>query len=367
MKKNKPSRYWSYINPLEFVRTRKILQNNPTAPPPTREQKKSLVSLYRYNADTCDYQPDIDGNTISLSTFHAPFQYWLNLDILNKSMVETIGANIGLHPLLIEDILNKNQRPKTEEIDNLFTCVLHMLYFNDEQKSIESEQVTFVIGPHFLISFQDECDRDLFNPIREKLSIAKTRNRQFGVDYLLYSLIDVIVDHYFVVLDKLAIEIEHLEEDIVRGTSDTYAMNRINDIRKELMLFKRFVTPVRELVGSIIRSESNRFDTRSMNYFKDIYDHIIQANDLSETYRDVISSLRDLYLNQVNLKMNQVMKLMAIVTTLLAPATVIGGVFGMNFDRIPYLHNQYGFWIATFFMLLIPMFMLYYFRKKGWF
>jgi magnesium transporter len=183
----------------------------------------------------------------------------------------------------------------------------------------------------------------------------------------MYTLIDTIVDHYFIVLDKLALQIEQLEEAITRGDTTRYTMNEINNLRKEIMFFKRNVSPVRELIGSIIRSENMQIHDRTYKYFKDVYDHSIQANDLCDTYRDVISDMRDLYLSQMNLKLNEVMKFLAIVTSLLAPATVIGGIFGMNFDRIPYLHHQDGFWIATVLMIVIPILMLFYFKQKKWF
>ncbi|MBK7762223.1 MAG: magnesium/cobalt transporter CorA [Bacteroidetes bacterium] len=367
MSRISPSKYWKIINPVEVLRTKKVLQHNPTLAPVSANNKDSVISLHTYQTNSCKVLKMLRPEDITISLFTPAHNYWLNIDNLNKSSIELIGHNIGLHPLIVEDILSKNQRPKTEEIDNLFTCVMHMLYFNDETSSIESEQVSFVLGKNFLITFQDECNRDLFNPIREKLQIERTRLRQNGSDYLLYALIDVIVDHYFVVLDKLAGQIEKLEEEIMRSAEHSYSMNHINDMRKELMYFKRHVAPVRELLGSIIRSDSTMIDNRHMNYFKDIQDHIIQANDLCETYRDIIANIRDLYLSQMNLKMNEVMKFLAIVTTLLAPATVIGGVFGMNFDRIPTLHSQNGFWLATGIMFVVPLFMLLYFRHKRWF
>ncbi len=359
--------YLQFINPLEILRTKKILQNNPTVSLLPSLQQESVLSLYQYDEQECSLNSSITSDEIMISLFEGDKNYWLNLDILNTETIEKIGKNIGLHPLIVEDILSKNQRPKSDEIDNLFTCVLHMLYYNDQNKSIESEQVSFVLGTNFLISFQDDCVRDLFNPIRDKLKHTHTKLRQQGPDYLLYALLDGIIDHYFIVLDKLAIQIEKLEEDISRGNSEKYSMNHINDLRKEIMFFKRNAHPVRELMNSIVRSENPMIEERNIKYFKDIYDHIIQANDLCETYRDVITNIRDLYLSQVNLKLNEIMKFLAIVTALLAPATVIGGMFGMNFDKIPYLHQQNGFWIATGLMIIVPLFMLYYFKKKNWF
>ncbi len=167
-------------------------------------------------------------------------------------------------------------------------------------------------------------------------------------------------------MEKLGDRIEALEEEVIRN-SNKRSLTKINQLRKELIVLKRNTVPVRDLIGSILRSESELLDDRTTKYFKDIYDHIVQAIDISENYRDIMVSMQDLYINNVNLKMNEVMKVMAIVTCLLAPATVIGGIFGMNFDTIPYLHNQYGFWLAVTVMLAIPIWMIFVFKKRGWF
>jgi magnesium transporter len=364
---NRSKKYLKSFNPLDLLRTQKVLKHNPNVPIHNEALRESIITLYEYTKDESHFFEHLKSDEIQISRFEPSKKYWLNLDIISQKDIEEVGKNVGLHPLIIEDILNENQRPKADEIDHLFTCVLHMLYFNDDTKSVESEQVTLVLGENFVISFQDDAIRDLFNPIRERIEMANTKIRASGSDYLLYSILDAIVDHYFAVLDNLATQIEKAEEKIMTVTSIDYTMNQINDIRKELMFFKRNVSPVRELLSSIIRSETNLIDESNVKYFKDVYDHIIQANDLCETYRDVIANIRDLYFSRSNMKMNEVMKFLAIVTTLLAPATVIGGIFGMNFDRIPYLHHQNGFWLASFFMFIIPIIMLYYFRKKGWF
>jgi magnesium transporter len=179
-------------------------------------------------------------------------------------------------------------------------------------------------------------------------------------------MLDVIVDNYFTVMEKLGDDIEELEEEVIRN-SGTRSLARINYLRKELIILKRNIVPVRDLVGGIIRSESDLLQDRTTKYFKDVHDHIMQAYDLSENYRDIMISMQDLYINNVNLKMNEVMKVMAIVTCLLAPATVIGGIFGMNFESIPLLHNKWGFFISVGTMLLVPLWMLRAFKNKGWF
>jgi magnesium transporter len=291
---------------------------------------------------------------------------WINIDGLRKSDVERVCQHFDIHQLLVEDILSVNQRPKMDEVEDVLFCLLNMLYYNEEKKTVESEQISIVLGKNFIISFQEDASRDVFNPLRQKLKLAKSQIRARSADYLCYSMIDLIVDNYFLVMEKLGEQIEPLEEELIRRSSSR-SLIKINQLRKELIVLKRNIAPVRDLVGSIIRSESELLDDSTTKYFKDVYDHIVQAFDLSENYRDIIMSMQDLYINNVNLRLNEVMKVMAIVTCLLAPATVIGGIFGMNFDIIPYAHHQWGFYFAVSLMFVIPLYMLWWFRKKGWF
>ena len=196
--------------------------------------------------------------------------------------------------------------------------------------------------------------------------MPNSRVRLRGADYLCYSMVDLIVDNYFYVMEKLGDRIEQVEEEVIRN-SNKRSLARINQLRKELIVLKRNIAPVRDLIGGMLRSESLLLDDKTTKYFKDVQDHITQAYDLSENYRDIMISMQDLYINNVNLKMNEVMKVMAIVTCLLAPATVIGGIFGMNFESIPLLHNKWGFLTSVCLMLLIPLWMLAAFKRRGWF
>jgi magnesium transporter len=194
------------------------------------------------------------------------------------------------------------------------------------------------------LSFQEDDSRDVFNTLREKIRLPQHRIRQGKSDHLFYMLIDLIVDHYYLVMEKLSEKIELLEEEIIRNANKR-SLARINQLRKEMIVLKRNIGPTRELVNGILRSESPLLQERTEKYFKDVYDHIVQANELAENYRDMMMNLQDLYLSNVNLKMNEVMKVMAVVTCVLAPATVIGGMFGMNFDVIPFAHHGKGFFI----------------------
>ena len=346
-------------------RTKEILDVNPTVIPFREEAKEVSVFVYDYDSeDLKEFQSSSVDECLHFKTSNR--LSWINIDGLRKSEVEKVCEHYGVHPLLIEDILSINQRPKMDEVEGVMFCLLNMLYFNDVKKTVETEQISIVLGKEFVLSFQEDASRDVFDPLRLKLKLAKSQIRQRSADYLLYAMLDLIVDNYFLVMEKLGEQIEFLEEDVIRR-SNTRSLARINQLRKEQIILKRNVAPARDLISSIIRSESELLEDSTTKYFKDVYDHIVQAYDLSENYRDIMMSMQDLYISNVNLKMNEVMKVMAIVTSVLAPATVIGGIFGMNFDIIPYSHHEWGFYFAVALMLLIPMWMLWAFKKRGWF
>jgi len=364
----KPEKYLRYLVPVNLFgtrRTREILNQNPTVIPHREDSKEVRITVHDYTGSSFqmheltrveDCFPFLTSHTIS----------WINIDGIRKSDVETVCNHFGVHPLIQEDILSMNQRPKMDEIDNILFCLLNMLYYNSEQQSVEHEQISIVLGKNFVLSFQEDASRDVFNSLREKLKLSSSRIRQGGADYLCYTMLDLIVDHYYLVMEKLGDRIEELEEEVVRN-SNKISLAKINTLRKELIVLKRNMAPVRDLINGFIRSESDLLDDHNTKYFKDVHDHIMQANDLSETYRDMMINMHDLYINNINLKMNEVMKVMAIVTCVLAPATVIGGIFGMNFDIIPYTHYPWGFYLAVGFMLLVPIWMLFAFKKRGWF
>ncbi len=338
---------------------------NPTDDIEHKEPAEIKVEVYDYNVNKVSHL-EFNGVHDCKKFRNNGHVTWINIDGLRKDDVELICKEYDIHPLLIEDILSVGQRPKMDEMENVLFCLLNMLYYNEKDSCIEMEQVSIALGKGYVLSFQEEANRDLFNPIRDKLKVAGSKLRIAGADYLCYSLIDVIVDNYYSVLEKLGEHIETLEEEIIRrGNARSLAM--INDLRKEMIILKRNINPVREVINGFMRSDNGLLNDKTLRYFKDVYDHVVQANDLVENYRDMMMSLQDLYLNKVNLRMNEVMKVMAIVTCLLAPATVIGGIFGMNFESIPYLHNKYGFYAAVALMLLIPVWMIYAFKKRGWF
>jgi magnesium transporter len=368
MQNMRPSKYLRYlVLPTLFgtQRTKEILVVNPTAAPEREEAQLVSVSVFDYNAEALE-EKKFDTVNALLTRRQNSHISWINIDGLRKADVEAVCNHFGIHPLLMEDILSINQRPKVDEVDNILFCLLNMLYYNNVNQTVEQEQVSIALGKDFVVSFQEDANRDVFDLLRHKLRMQNSKIRQSGADYICYTMLDLIVDNYFVVMEKLGERIELLEEEVIRR-SDTRSLAKISQLRKELIVLKRNIVPVRDILSSIQRSESDLLDDRTTKYFKDVYDHIVQAYDLSENYRDIMVSMQDLYINNVNLRMNEVMKVMAIVTCLLAPATVIGGIFGMNFETIPWLHNRYGFFGAVSIMLVIPVWMLWVFRRRGWF
>ena len=362
------SQYLKFLNPLALFntkRTRDIFKVNPTLPPERKEADHIVVKVFDYSNSTLSES--------TYDTIEACNQFnnngnisWIIIDGIRKKEVESLCNHFGIHYLIAEDILSVGQRPKMDEINPVLYCLMNMLYFNDQTGTVETEQISILLGKDFVISYQEDASRDVFDAVREKLRIADSKLRLSGADYLCYAMIDMIVDNYYVVMDKIGDRIEMLEERIIRS-SNKRSLAEINALRKELIVLKRNVGPVRDIINGFVRTDSSLLEERTRKYFKDIYDHIVQANDLVESHRDMMINLHDLYVSNVNLKLNEVMKVMTIVTCLLAPATVIGGIFGMNFDVIPYAHEKNGFFIATTLMIIVPIIMVFIFRKRGWF
>jgi magnesium transporter len=366
--KNKSEKYLRYLYPpnlFKTERTKEILAVNPTVIPVREEAAKVEITAYVYDKNSYNEYKNITIDEV-LKLKENDRIAWINVDGLKRQELDKFGEIFGIHPLFIEDVLSVNQRPKTDEIDDILFTVMNMLYYEESKKALAYEQISLVLGKNFVITFQEFAGKDVFDALRERLKGLNSRTRTKKADYLYYTLLDAIVDQYFIVMEKLGEEIENLEEEIVKN-STTRSLAQLSILRKELIVLKRSIYPVREVMGNILKTDSDFICEESQRYFKNVYDHVIQAIDLAENYRDIIISMQDLYLNKVNLKMNEVMKVMAIVTCLLAPATVIGGMFGMNFDVIPLSKHYSGFWIAVSSMLLIPIGMLYLFKKRGWY
>lgn len=355
--------YRQLLKALARRRTRAVVK--PFAPKPAKPIKKHDITIIDYTQTQIEQKlvPSIK------DAFHyhqTPTNTWINVDGLSKKDVIGLSQHYGIHELIQEDIISIGQRPKVDEIDDHLYALLNMLFVEKETGIIEQEQISIVLGKNYVISIQEDATRDVFDPVRKRLRMSTSKEREKAADYLFYALIDVIVDSYLLVIEDIASHIENIEEQILsRATKHTF--QRISQLRKDIILLKRNVAPVRDLVASLVRSDSDLLQERTTKYFKDVYDHVVQANDLLDNYRDLIMGLQDMYVNNINLRMNEVMKTLAIITAIMAPATVIGGIFGMNFDVIPYSHHQWGFYGTIAIMLIIPVLMILWFVKRGWF
>lgn len=325
----------------------------------------TVYTTYNYNANHFESitTPSFEQCVLQIN---PDIVTWINVDGLRKEEVERLCKHFGIHPLLVEDILSVGQRAKADDFETQLFALLPMLYYNNDTGMVQVEQLSLVLIGNLVISFQPDPKQDPFNPLREKLKNKDAPVRDRGADYLAYCLMDAVVDDYYIVIEKLSDRLERLEDDVIRRPNNSILF-KISLIRHELMTLKRAITPVRELISSFRHSDNPLIQDVHRKYFKDVFDHITLAIEYTENYREMAINLQDLYMNQVNTRMNEVMKILTVVTTILAPATVIGGIFGMNFDKIPFTHHPHGFGIAVVTMLSISSIMILYFRKKGWF
>ena len=300
-----------------------------------------------------------------------PTVTWINIDGLHQvEIIEKIGTHFNLHPLILEDILNTGQRPKVEDFDDYLFIVLKMLYQNDKDNEIKAEQVSLIIGSQYVISFQ-EREGDVFNPIRDRIRNSKGRIRKMGADYLAYSLIDAIVDSYFMILERLGEEIEDMEEELVSNPTPKTSQG-IHKLKGEMIFLRKSVWPLREVISGLERGESSLIKESTVIYLRDVYDHTIQVIDTIETYRDIVSGMVDTYLSSISNRMNEVMKVLTIIATIFIPLTFIAGIYGMNFNpdaspwNMPELNWGFGYLAAIGVMVLVVLGMIFYFKRKKW-
>ncbi|UCG31410.1 MAG: magnesium/cobalt transporter CorA [candidate division WOR-3 bacterium] len=290
---------------------------------------------------------------------------WINVDgIHDVDIIEKIGENYGVHPLLLEDILNTEQRPKIEDFEDYIFLVLKMLAFDEKEHEVKIEQVSFVIGPNYVISFQEK-EGDVFDPVRERIRNAKGRIRRMGADYLAYALLDAIVDSYFFILEKIGDKIEGLEEDLI-ANPDAKTLQTIHYLKREMIFLRRSVWPLREVISGMSRKESALIKESTEIFLRDVYDHTIQVIDTIENFRDMVSGMLDIYLSSLSNRMNEVMKVLTIFAAIFIPLTFVAGIYGMNFAYMPELGWKWGYFGALAVMAGIGITMLVYFKKKHW-
>ena len=294
-----------------------------------------------------------------------PTVTWINIDgVSDAQTLQKIGDGFGLHPLILEDVMNTDQRPKVEDFGNYLYIVLKMLHYDDEKGTVVTEQVSIVLGLGFVISFQ-ETEGDVFDPIRDRIRTARGLIRKTGADYLTYALIDAIVDNYFAILEKLGEKIEYLEDELVTNpTLET--LREIHELKRDMIFLRKSVWPLREVVSKLEREGSNLIKETTGIYLRDVYDHTIQVIDAVETFRDMLSGMLDIYLSSISNRMNEVMKVLTIIATIFIPLTLVSSVYGMNFTYMPELGFPWGYPLVLLTMAIIAAVMLVFFRRKRW-
>ncbi|MEA5532698.1 magnesium/cobalt transporter CorA [Crocosphaera sp. XPORK-15E] len=330
------------------------------------DAQPSRIVLIDYDADHAVRKVDVipkaltpylGTNTIS----------WMDVQGLgSETILKQVGEIFKLHPLLLEDIVNVPQRPKVEDYNEQLMMIVQMVRSTENDEGFESEQVSFVLGRKYLLTFQEEEIEDCFDIVRERIKGNQGKVRQGGPDYLMYLLLDSIIDGYFPVLEAYGDRIEDLEDELVIKPK-TSNLEEIYTVRRELLALRRAIWPLRNVTNILVRGESDLISADVQIYFRDCYDHVIQLLDIVETYRELASSLMDVYLSSMSNKMNEVMQVLTVMSTIFIPLTFLAGLYGMNFKYMPELEGKWSYFVLLGVMLLIAGGLSYFFWRRGWF
>lgn len=350
------------------IRNRKKLGSPPGSVIFTGKQKMDevLIHYLEYNEEKFK---KINPENQSIEAFHHPtdeFVQWYDIRGLHDvAIINNIGTTFKLHPLILEDIVDTQQRPKYDEYDDGIIIILKALSFDTETNTVKTEQVSIYLGQGFLLSFQ-ENKTDLFHLVRDRVHAGKGRIRRKNADYLIYALLDSIMDHYYTVLDEIELVIEKLESSILNKPNQN-SKGEIHHLKQEMLTVRKTIAPLREAISRFSKSEHDLISDNTKVFLRDLYDHNVQLLDTTETYRDMLNSLQDLYLSEISFKMNQVMQMLTLITSVFVPLSFLAGLYGMNFEYIPELQVKYGYFVLIGVMFLIGGSMLYFFKRKNWF
>ena len=325
---------------------------------------ESRISIIDYNHDDLEEQP-LQSIDDLLHYKNRETVTWVMVDGLsNTKFIEAIGKLFGIHPLVLEDILNTHQRPKFEEYDDYFYIVMKLLTLDDTPYTVKSEQVSIVTFENFVFTFKETAD-DLFLPLMKRIRNRKSRFRRLGADYLTYSILDILVDQSFILMDNLADAIDSTEEELTSNpTSDS--LGSIQGLKREIIGIRRSATSSRELIASILRSDSDIIHENTRLYFRDVFDHATHVSESIEAQKEAASGLLDIYNSIVSVKLNEVMKVLTIFASIFIPLTFIAGIYGMNFEHMPELKWEWAYPVLWGAFIVIPVALLIYFKKKNW-
>ncbi|WOB42154.1 magnesium/cobalt transporter CorA [Thermoleptolyngbya oregonensis NK1-22] len=335
------------------------------APPP-------VITLIDYCEDSATRIP-INEPEEAIPYLDAESVSWVDVKGLgSEDVLKRLGDIFNLHPLVLEDIVNVPQRPKVEEYGDQLLLITRMVTLKDSGRGFFTEQVSFILGKNYLLTVQEEPEYDSFGPVRERIRLGKGTIRSRGADYLAYCLLDSIVDGFFPVLETYGEELEELEDEVVAKPVRT-TLEKIHTIKRELLNLRRSIWPMRDAISALIRDGEDLLQDEARMYLRDCYDHAVQVLDMVETYREVASSLMDVYVSSVGNRMNELMKQLTLISSIFIPLTFIAGVYGMNFNpdaspwNMPELNWYWGYPLCWAVMLLTSAGLLFYFWKRGWF
>jgi len=329
-----------------------------------RKVEKTLITVIDYDGDNV-FEKEVETVEECFRFRETSTVTWINVDGVHDSeIVEKLGSYFGLHPLILEDIMTTSQRPKMEDLGDAVYIVLNMVEWGSGDPDLVTEQMSLVFGKNFVLSFQ-ERPGDTFDPVRERIRKGKGRIRKMGPDYLAYTLIDAVVDDYFVVLERMGEQIEEIEDELVADPKKA-TLNEIHAMKREMIFLRKSAWPLREVISRLERAESPLIQKTTGIFFRDVYDHMIQVIDNIETFREMLSGMLDMYLSSVSNRMNEVMKILTIIGTIFIPLTFIAGVYGMNFKFMPELEWRWGYFLLWGMMLAVGISLLVYFKRKKW-
>jgi magnesium transporter len=334
----------------------KLSQDSPKIPP--------QITLIEYGPDHLDERRNVECDEL-LQHLNNELVTWINIDGLGDlSVLRMLGERFNLHPLALEDVVDTGQRPKAEQYDDYLFIVAKMLYL-DPEKKIGGEQVSMFLGKTFLITLQEEPDRDVFEPVRARIRAGKGRIRKAGSDYLAYALLDAIIDHYYPVLESIGTEIEEIEDQLIEDPL-ARPVGGLHEHKRTLTQIRRMVWPLRDVVNLLLHEEAGMIRKETKIFLRDCYDHTVQLMDVVESYRDVLSGLTEVHISSIGLRTNEIMRVLTVITVIFIPLTFIAGVYGMNFTHMPELSEPYGYFACLLLMVTVAAGQIVYFKKRRW-
>lgn len=325
----------------------------------------AAIYLIKFNATDIQESTVASVKEMIVPTSKSEHVYWYNIDgINNPNQLEEIELKYKLHALLMEDVASAEQRPKLDDYGDYIFLTVKMIHYDEKSSELNSEQVSFVIAPNVILSFQ-ERKGDVFDPNRERLRQSRGKMRKMGADYLMYSLLDTIVDHYFEIMEYVGDKLETIEQDMLTNPEPA-KLKELYKFRRELIYLRKSVWPLREVIVKMERDDCSMISEQVKPFLRDVYDHTIQVIETVESTRDILSGIVDVYLSSVSNRMNSVMKVLTVISTIFMPLAFITGLYGMNFDYMPELHMHYGYFGVLGLCCLVVIGMLIYFQRKKW-